>query len=513
MSEAEYHRGLVRQLRRLGLSAQQPPDQVGWARLLHAVSEAYREADTARYMMERSIEISSEEMRSLHEVLSHQARHDTLTGLPNRSSLVEVLGARLAAAAGTRPVAVMFIDLDGFKSVNDSLGHSAGDELLVRAAERIRGVLREGDIVGRLGGDEFIIICDNIGGVAAAADVAARIIAQLDLPFRISKKDARIGASIGLALSGPGITHEDLLRMADTAMYEAKSAGRRQYVIFDEAMRLRLEQRVSVESALRYAIVGGELELRYQPIVRLSDFRPSSVEALVRWNRPGYGLVPPGEFIPIAEESRLIGELDAWVLREACRQAATWPDPTISITVNLSARDLYLTDIADIVANALHQSGLSARRLTLEVTETVLVSDNATIARNVAQLRALGVQLAIDDFGTGYSSLSYLHRLPAQVLKIDQSFVATLDATDSTVAVLTAIVSMGHSLGLQIVAEGVELASQARRLRELGCDAVQGYLFARPQTSAGLAVLFEAGSLAPPELADLCPVASPAATR
>lgn len=474
------------------MAAGQPPDSLQWSRLVRLVSDSYVEADDGRYTLERSIEISSDEMRALHDVLSQQAHQDRLTGLPNRSSLTELLGATLAQRrTGARDSAVLFIDLDGFKRVNDCLGHAAGDELLVRTAERIRGAIRGGDIVGRLGGDEFVVICPDIADVDTAVALASRIVTQLESPYHIGSQEATVSASIGIALAVPGVTSaEDMLRRADIAMYEAKTAGRARFAVFDEQMRLRVDRRLSTENALRLAIANDELILHFQPVVQLSDCALLGMEALVRWNRPGYGTVPPDEFIAVAEQSRLITAIDSWVVREACRIAARWPDSRASVAVNLSGRDLESADMLAAVSQALHRSGLAPRRLVVELTETMLLADNAMVSNTLARIQTLGVQLAIDDFGTGYSSLSYLRQLPAGTLKIDQSFVADVDVDDASAAIVGAVISMAHALNLHVIAEGVERASQAVRLRELRCDAAQGYFFARPQPAEQIGRFF-----------------------
>lgn len=489
MSAAEYHRILERQLRRLGLSTIDPPDKAQWSKILSIVSASYSEADADRYTLERSIDISSEEMRGLHEGLSRQARQDALTGLPNRSALVEFLGAALARSHdGGGDVAVLFVDLDDFKLVNDSLGHAAGDELLVLVAHRIRQVVRDQDLVARLGGDELVVVSVDIDGADTAVALARRIAAQLQPLFHVGAHDVVITASIGCAFAGPDgtATTDDLMRKADMAMYEAKTQGRCQFAIFDDDMRQRVEGRLSTEDSLRHAVGRSELVLEYQPIVRLHDQRLLCVEALLRWDRPGYGIVLPGAFIPIAEETQLITAIDSWVIRTACQRAAAWRHRDVSIAVNLSARDLQQPDIATFAHHALQRAGLAPNRLIMEITETTLVSGNVTTAENLERLQALGVQLAIDDFGTGYSSFASLRRLPAQILKVDRSFVATLDEDRSCSAIVGAIINMGHSLGLTVVAEGVEHRRQADELRALGCDAAQGYLFGWPVTAEEL---------------------------
>jgi diguanylate cyclase (GGDEF)-like protein len=486
-----YHRALERQLRRLGLSAGAPPDAARWAELLGQVSAAYRDAEADRYTLERSLEVSSDEMRALHDVLSDQARHDALTGLPNRAALGDVLRDALERRrSASDDVAVLFLDLDGFKLVNDSLGHSAGDELLVRAAERIRAAVRDTDVVARLGGDEFVVVCRQVEEVDAVVAIATRIADQLERPFRLRGQDSVVSASVGIALAAPGETNvDDVLRRADMAMYEAKAGGRCQFVVFDDEISRRVEGRLATLNDLRQAVDGNEFVLRYQPIVRLSDGDRIGIEALIRWERPGHGLLTPDAFIPIAEESRLITAIDGWVIQTACAQVIAHGLRHLELAVNLSARDLHHPDLVDSVSTALQRTGLPARRLVMELTETTLVSSNTAIAANLARLQSLGVQLAIDDFGTGYSSLSYLRQLPAKTLKIDSSFISTLDQDASSAAIVGAIVQMGHALGLTIVAEGVERETQAERLFALGCDAAQGFLFAHPQPIEDLAPL------------------------
>ncbi|HET6484559.1 MAG TPA: bifunctional diguanylate cyclase/phosphodiesterase [Actinoplanes sp.] len=477
------HRTLERQLRRLGLAPDTPPDPAGWARFLERVSASYVESEADRYTLERSIEVSSDEMRALHDVLSQQARHDTLTGLPNRAALVELLRTALdeSRMIGS-DVAVLFIDLDGFKMVNDSLGHPAGDELLIRVAERIQAAVRGPDVVARLSGDEFVVILRDVGDIATATATAERIVDQLGRPFRIVGNNTAISASIGVALAdADAFSVDDLLRKADMAMYEAKAGGRCQYMVFNDAISDRLEGRLATVNALQRATESHQLLLHYQPIMRLADRTLAGVEALVRWQRPGHGLLTADAFIPIAEESRLITAIDAWVVKHACEEFTASKYRDLTLSVNLSARDLQHSSTVDAVSNALQSTGLRPDRLVMELTETTLAADNAVIAASLARLRALGVQLAIDDFGTGYSSLSYLRQIPAQSLKIDRSFVSPLDVDESSVAIVGAIIRMGHALGMKVVAEGVENTAQLDRLAALECDAVQGYLVARPQ--------------------------------
>ena len=474
----DYHRSLLRQLRRLRLEPGRPPDQQQWLELLQLVSTSYRDADEDRYLLERSVEVSSHEMRALHDALSQRVRRDALTGLPNRIALTEALDER---HAGQRRVAILFIDLDGFKLVNDSLGHAAGDELLIRVAERILAAVRGADLVARLGGDEFVVTCAGIDNLGEATEVAARICGAIESPFRIGNQDVVISASVGIAFAEPGAcTADEILRRADLAMYRAKVAGRSRVVVFDDEMQLEVERRLVTENALWRAIGADELRVYYQPIVTMADERIAGYEALVRWQPPGRDLVPPDQFIPIAEQTRLISAVDSWVVRRACAQAASWPDPNLVLAVNLSGRDLEDANLADAVVDALSTSGLAPRRLVVELTETTLMSRSPAGVATLDRLRSLGVQVAIDDFGTGYSSLSSLRELPASTLKIDRSFIATVDGDATAAAIVGAIITMARALRLTVVAEGVERPAQAELLRSLGCHHAQGYLFGAP---------------------------------
>ncbi|MEZ5231328.1 MAG: EAL domain-containing protein [Acidimicrobiales bacterium] len=459
------------------------PDSTAWRKLLRTVSASYTEADNDRYTLERSIDVSSEEMRALHAELSVQARHDALTGLPNRAALMEQLAVALAGARRLgHDVAILFIDLDGFKAVNDSLGHAAGDELLVRASERIRSVVRESDVVARLGGDEFVVLAVNgPEELNRATGAAMRIVATLENAFRLGAQDVYVSASVGVAWAAAGeVTADELLRRADLAMYQAKSRGRSQYVVFDEAMSASNEDRVLMEAALHRAVTEQLFELHYQPVFRLADHRVIGVEALVRWRRAGVGLVLPGAFLPVAESSRLIAAIGAWVVREACRQARLWGGDRPYVSVNLSQRELIHDDVVPSVAAALQQSGLGPHRLLLELTENTLHDSGDLCAQNLGRLRALGVRIGLDNFGTGRSSLLQLRRLPVEVLKIDRTLVADVDRDREAAAIVGAVINMAHALGMDVVATGVERPEQTHLLRELGCDAAQGFELAHP---------------------------------
>ena len=485
-SSSGLHRSLLRQLRRLGLTQQQPPDAAAWGSLLELVSHAYGEADAERYTLERSMQVSSQEMKELHDTLSHRAHHDTLTGLPNRAALEEVLQGVLSGLPRTgREAAVLFIDLDGFKLVNDSLGHAAGDELLVATSERLRAAVRPQDVVARLGGDEFVVFCPQVDDIEVTIDIARRIGDQVERPFRIGgTHTASISASIGIAMTGAAGRAEDLLGNADLAMYEAKARGRARFLIFNDAMRDRADDRLSTENALRHAVDNGELVLHYQPIRAFADNRLLAMEALVRWDRPDHGLVLPSSFVRVAEQSRLIAAIDGWVLHEACRDAAGWHDPDVTVAVNLSARDVQHDHLVRTIRSALQMSGLSPRRLTLEMDESSTTSGGTAITDSLAEIQSLGVELSIDDFGTGNWSPAQLRGLTARSLKIDPAITAEVDRDTAAAAITSAVISLGHALGLMVIAEGVDRPEQADRLTELGCDAGQGALFGAPRPVA-----------------------------
>lgn len=431
------------------------------------------------------------ERQNAARALVYQATHDALTGLPGRALILDQLNRALSRqrrSPGTR-AAVFFLDLDGFKSVNDSLGHAAGDLVLRDVAQRLGGVLRPHDTLGRLGGDEFVIVCEGVADEHAIVTIAERLRAALLAPFKLAGEQFLVSASIGIALADADDEAQRLIGQADAAMYRAKQLGRARYEIFSDELRQRIDRRLVIEGALRHAVARSELVLHYQPEIDLRTGQIVGVEALLRWQRPD-GMVMPDEFIPLAEQTGLIVSIGAWVLDEAVRQSRTWQsDPAIDApwtAVNLSVRQLMDPDLKTTIADVLGAHGSDPAKLFLEVTESLLLDDADTGLRMLSELCSLGAQIAIDDFGKGYASLSYLRRFPASLLKIDRSFIATINEDPRTRVIVTAIIEMTHALGLQVVAEGIETEEQLNTLRELGCDLGQGYYFARPQPAAEL---------------------------
>jgi diguanylate cyclase (GGDEF)-like protein/PAS domain S-box-containing protein len=419
---------------------------------------------------------------------------DPLTRIPNRLYFIDRLESAIETALQQNAAfAVLFIDLDQFKLVNDSLGHAAGDELLIDVARRLRATIRESirpagpvqSVVARIGGDEFAVLLGNIQQDSDAATVAARILERLGEPFCLDGRNVSAFASIGIALNSTGNTPEVLLSNADTAMYHAKSNGKARYEFFNDGLREQAISRFETESGLRKAIDEQQLVVYYQPIVAASDLSIRGFEALVRWPHPQRGMVQPSEFIPIAEQSDLIIHLGHWVLREACRQMAEWqrrfaPDPPLSISVNVSARQLNDLRLVQEVKLALAESGLNSASLALEMTESSIMGDTEQTLDTLIRLKKMKIQLEIDDFGTGYSSLSCLERLPFDILKIDRSFVRRLSTPGGSPDIVIAILRLANSFGLKVIAEGVETEEQLSCLRELGCHYLQGYLFSRP---------------------------------
>lgn len=432
------------------------------------------------------------ELRRKDDRIQHLAFHDSLTGLANRALFLDRLeqGIGLAHREGGR-LAVMFIDLDRFKQINDSLGHDIGDELLKHSATRLAACLRETDTVARIGGDEFVVMLRNGGGSGDLATLAEKIIAALGRPLRLGERDIQIGASVGIAcypFDGDDVVA--LMKHADAAMYAAKSAGRGTYRFFQPALTEKAVQRLTLEMELRTAIERNELELHYQPKVRLGDDRPCGLEALVRWRHPSHGLVPPGEFIPVAEESGIIDRLGDWVLAEACRQIAAWQAAgaaVLPVAVNISARQLQTGNLEDRLGELCASHGIEPRLLEMELTESSVMANPEYAAGLCRRLRERGVRIAMDDFGTGYSSLAYLLRLPIDTLKIDRSFVMNVDRGGSEAQIVRTILALAASLSLEIVAEGIETREQAAFLRACGCPLGQGYFYSRPLPAAAIA--------------------------
>jgi diguanylate cyclase (GGDEF)-like protein/PAS domain S-box-containing protein len=425
--------------------------------------------------------------RALEHDLRHQALHDGLTGLPNRKLFLDRLEHAMSRARTSgEPVGVLYLDLDGFKRVNDSLGHNAGDLLLRTAAERLAGVLRPHDTVARLGGDEFAALLED-ADQATVETLAQSCIDALSRPFLIHGREATVSVSIGVVPGATGYTDADeVLRDADVAMYAAKSRGKACYQVFETRMHEQLLDRLDQETRLRDAVHRGELRVHLQPVVAVRDRRVAGVEALVRWEDPERGLRQPGDFVPLAEETGLITEIDRWVLFEACRTVRRWQEaePETApawVSVNLSAANLEVPDLTDRVAYALATSGLPAGCLVLELTETVLMRDVAVTSARLDELRALGVKIAIDDFGTGYSSLGYLRDFPVDVLKMDRSFITGLVGNLRQQELVSAILQLGETLGLKVVAEGVETEEELRLLTEMNCRWAQGYHLGRPE--------------------------------
>ena len=425
------------------------------------------------------------ERQATEDAIRDRALHDPLTGLPNRVLFVDRLEHALARLGRQQSLcAILFLDLDHFKLVNDSLGHQVGDELLAAAAPRLKQALRSSDTVARFGGDEFGVLLEDVASERDAIETAERIAAIFARPFVLSGSEHFVTTSIGIALARGGEQADELIRDADAAMYRAKDRGRARYEVFDEGMRGRAIERLRVENDLRRALERGELRLEYQPVVSLLDFAIVGVEALLRWRHPERGEISPAEFIPIAEENGLIEPLGRWVLEQACRQAALWyqarPDAApITMSVNLSAVQVTRRSLPDIVASVLRTTGLDPACLSLEITETVMVRDADGLGEVLKALKALGVRLVLDDFGTGYSSLSYLTRLPLDVLKVDRSFVDGLGSEPRDTEITETIIAMSRALSLEVVAEGVETADHVRELSRLGCGMAQGFHFSR----------------------------------
>jgi diguanylate cyclase (GGDEF)-like protein len=440
--------------------------------------------------LEQRVQVRTQLLHEAHLKMQKMAMQDPLTGLANRSALIEALRTALQAADGRGPEpaeespAILLMDLDAFKSINDSLGHTAGDQVLVTVGERLRGAVRVSDVVARLGGDEFAIVMP-LASPDQAAIVAHRILAALSEPIELPGRSVRCGASIGLSVGSEGQSPEDMLMEADVAMYASKAEGQNKLHRFEPALLLMRRLRSQLVDDLRAAIKEDALTLYYQPVVELSNGRIEGMEALVRWNHPTRGFIMPDEFIPLAEEAGLISELGLWVLRTAVRQLREWIDASLvdsvfSVRINISATDLQSLQFIEDVRNVLKETCVRPEQVVLELTEVAIVKGNELDRYSLGGLRGLGVGIEIDDFGTGYSSISYLRRLPVDRVKVDRSLITGLESDPSQPALVAAVLQLVRACGLEAVWEGVETAEQAEILRGLGCRSAQGYYFGRP---------------------------------
>ncbi|MDK2125905.1 bifunctional diguanylate cyclase/phosphodiesterase [Parachitinimonas caeni] len=443
------------------------------------------------------------ERKKLEIQVQYQATHDTLTGLANRHLLNDRLQTAIAAAARQRhAVWVVFVDLDRFKLINDTLGHKAGDHVLTVIADRLTATVRESDTVSRLGGDEFMLILPGAHERALFTSLLQRIMGVISQPVEVDEKEFFLGCSLGVAIyPQDGDNAAELIERADIAMYQAKESGRNNIQFFTQEMNQRLQERLQIESALRLAIEQREFLLHYQPKVDLRTGRIVGAEALIRWQHPEMGMVSPAKFISLAEESGLIVPIGKWTLHEACRQTKAWIDaglPPLKMAVNLSARQFREPDLVQVIADTLHHSGLPAGLLEIELTEGMVMTDVNHVIKVLHELKALGLTIAIDDFGTGYSSLSYLHKFPIDVLKVDQSFVRDIQSQEDQSLIVQSVISLAHSLKLRAIAEGVETEAQLGYLRHHGCDEMQGYYFSRPLPADAFQALLASGKTLTP---------------
>jgi diguanylate cyclase (GGDEF)-like protein len=449
---------------------------------------------------------ADEELTRREEELAFLATHDPLTGLPNRTLILDRVEQMLARSVRSQtPVAALFIDVDNFKSINDTLGHGVGDELLCAVAARLEGVVRQVDALGRLGGDEFVVIAEELSLAAGPELVAERLLEALAHPFKLGDElqtRVTVTASIGIA-AGQRTSAEELLRDADIAMYRAKWDGKNRYAVFESAMQDSVQNRMELDMDLREALEQEQFFLAYQPTFALSDMSPTGVEALIRWKHPTRGIVQPDAFIPMLEETGLITEVGRWVLREACRQAASWRRSgyPIAMAVNVSGRQLDTDELIADIENALGLSELEPSALTIEITETTLMRNIEDTVRRLTAIKRLGVRIAIDDFGTGYSSLAHLQKFPVDALKIDRSFIAGLRHNKEGETLIRTLVQLGKALSIETFAEGIEQQHELTLLKDEECDNGQGFLFARPLDSAGIEAFFEQGKDAPASLA------------
>lgn len=434
--------------------------------------------------LEFKVQERTAELEALSHRFRHDALHDALTGLPNRAQFQIRLQE---VTARERPFAVLYLDFDRFKAINDSFGHAVGDALLVAIGRQLETCIRPGDLVARLGGDEFAMLLEDSCDTASVTQVAERLTQAFQVPIRVGEYTLHSTASIGIVVSdGSRSSAENVLRDADIAMYRAKARGRSRFVVFEPAMREGIQARLALEEDLRRAVEHGELEAHYQPVVRTADHSVAGFEALVRWQHPQHGFIPPAKFIPLAEESDLIIGIDRWMLKVACTQLREWSasDATLAMCINLSSRQFAQPDLPLFIAGVLAKTGVAPHRLKLELTESLLLDSSELVRETLATLRELGVRLHIDDFGTGYSSLAYLQRFDADLLKIDHSFVAQMLENKGSAELVRTIISMAHNLGMKVVAEGVESEEQLMYLKSLGCEYAQGYLFSIPLPAA-----------------------------
>jgi diguanylate cyclase (GGDEF)-like protein len=487
-----YHKYL-NEIKATSAQAEQAERERAEAEGARAESERERAEQAERHVEELSRHIAEQERISIQlqeskDHFRHAAFHDALTNLPNRALLAENLKFVIERARQHEDYqfAVLFLDLDRFKNVNDSLGHSIGDQLLITMARRLESCIREVDMVARLGGDEFAILLDGIPNQAEATNMARRIQEKLQSPFSLSGHEVFTTTSIGIALSSTGYDHpENMLRDADTAMYRAKAQGKACYEVFDKGMHTHAVYLLQMENDLRRAIDREELRVYYQPIVALENGQLAGFEALIRWQHPERGFINPADFIPLAEDTGLIVPLGLWILKRACQQLCQWQwqspaNRSLFMSVNLSGKQVAVPSLVSDIKDILEETHVDAKHLKLEITESAVMENADLAARLLKRLKALGVQLSIDDFGTGYSSLSYLHRFPVNTLKIDRSFVGRIGEAAENIEIVRTVISLAENMGMEVVAEGVETLSQLTQLRKLKCQYGQGYLFSRP---------------------------------
>ena len=479
--------------------AEQAERERAEAESARAEAERERAEQAERHVEELNRHIAEQEristqLQESKDHFRHAAFHDTLTNLPNRALLAENLKFVIERAKQHEDYqfAVLFLDLDRFKNVNDSLGHSIGDQLLMAMARRLENCIREVDMVARLGGDEFAILLDGIADASVATTMAGRIQEKLQVPFNLSGHEVFTTTSIGIAMSSTGYDHpEDMLRDADTAMYRAKAQGKACYEVFDKGMHTRAVYLLQMENDLRRALDREDFRVHYQPIVSLENGQLAGFEALLRWQHPERGFISPADFISLAEDTGLIVPIGMWILKRACQQLAKWQwqspaNRQLFMSVNLSSKQLAQSALVDQIRETLEETHVDPRHLKLEITESAVMENAETAAQLMRRLKALGVQLSIDDFGTGYSSLGYLHRFPVDILKVDRSFIGRIGEAAENIEIVRTIVSLAENMGMQVVAEGVETLSQLSQLRRLNCQYGQGYLFSRPVDAASI---------------------------